>query len=42
MAGLLIEQLGYGGEFFCIGFILLLTAVYFGTMMIGIKKPAML
>ena len=42
MAGLLIEQLGYGGGFFCIGFILLLTAVYFGTMMIGIKKPAML
>ncbi len=42
VAGLLISQLGYGGGFFCIGMILLLTAMYFGVMMIGIKKPAML
>jgi MFS family permease len=42
VAGLLIGQLGYGGGFFCIGIILLLTAIYFGVMMIGIKKPAML
>ena len=42
VAGLLIEQLGYGGGFFCIGIILLLVAMYFGVMMIGIKKPAML
>lgn len=42
VAGLLISQLGYGGGFFCIGMILLLTAMYFGIMMIGIKKPAML
>ena len=42
VAGLLIGQLGYSGGFFCIGIILLLTAMYFGVMMIGIKKPAML
>ena len=42
LAGLLIDQLGYGGGFFSIGTILLLTATYFGIMMIGIKKPAML
>jgi MFS family permease len=42
IAGLLIGQLGYGGGFFCIGVLLLLTAIYFGIMMIGIKKPAML
>ncbi len=42
LAGLLIGQLGYTGGFFCIGLILLVTAVYFGVMMIGIKKPAML
>lgn len=42
MAGLLIEVLGYGGGFFCIGTILLLTALYFGITMIGIKKPVML
>ncbi len=42
LAGLLIDQLGYGGGFFFIGIILLITATYFGIMMIGIKKPAML
>lgn len=42
LAGFLIDQLGYGGGFFYIGTILLLTAIYFGIMMIGIKKPAML
>lgn len=42
VAGLLIQQLGYGQGFFYIGMILLITAVYFGVMMIGIKKPAML
>ncbi len=42
LAGLLIGPLGYAGGFFCIGSILLLTAIYFGLMMIGIKKPAML
>jgi MFS family permease len=42
VAGLLISQLGYAGGFFCIGLILLVTALYFGIMMIGIKKPAML
>jgi hypothetical protein len=42
LAGLLIDQLGYGGGFFSIGTILLLTATFFGIMMIGIKKPAML
>lgn len=42
LAGLLINQLGYAGGFFCIGIILLITATYFGIMMIGIKKPAML
>ena len=42
LAGLLIDQLGYEGAFFSIGLILLLTSVYFGMMMVGIKKPAML
>ncbi len=42
LAGLLIGQLGYGVGFFCIGSILLFIALYFGVMMIGIKKPAML
>ena len=42
VAGLLIGLLGYTGGFFCIGIILLLTAMYFGAMMIGNKKPAML
>lgn len=42
LAGLLIDQLGYGVAFFFIGIILLLTAAYFGMMMVGIKKPAML
>jgi len=42
LAGLLIDQLGYGKGFFWIGMILILTAAYFGIMMIGIKKPAML
>lgn len=42
LAGLLINQLGYEGAFFSIGMILLLTAVYFGMMMVGIKKPVML
>ena len=42
LAGLLIDQLGYGRGFFCIGTILFITATYFGIMMIGIKKPAML
>ncbi len=42
LAGLLINLLGYTRGFFCIGIILLITATYFGIMMIGIKKPAML
>ena len=42
LAGLLIDQLGYGVGFFCIGMILLLTAIYFSVMMIGIRKPLML
>jgi MFS family permease len=42
IAGLLIGELGYGVGFFCIGSILLVTAIYFGMRMIGIKKPAML
>ena len=42
IAGFLIDHLGYGGGFLCIGIMLLLTAMYFGVMMIGIKKPAML
>jgi len=42
LAGLLINRLGYSGGFLCIGIILLITAIYFGIMMIGIKKPTML
>ena len=42
VAGLLIQQLGYAGGFFCIGTILLLTAIYFGVMMLGKKRPVML
>ena len=42
VAGLLIGHFGYSGGFFWIGLILLLTAIYFGVKMIGIKKPAML
>lgn len=42
LAGILIHALGYGGGFFCIGVLLLLTAVYFGVRMIGIKKPVVL
>jgi len=42
VAGLLIGQLGYSGGFFWIGLVLLLTAILFGVLMIGIKKPAML
>lgn len=42
LAGLLIQQLGYPGGFFCIGTILLTTAIYFGMVMIGKKKPVML
>ena len=42
VAGLLINQLHYVGGFLCIGLMLLVTAVFFGVMMIGIKKPAML
>ncbi len=42
IAGVLIHQLGYAGGFFCIGTILLLTAIFFGVMMIGNKKPPML
>jgi MFS family permease len=34
VAGLLIDQLGYGMGFFCIGMILLITAVYFNIRMI--------
>ena len=42
LAGLLIHTLGYGGGFFCIGVLLLLTAVFFGVTMMGIKKPVVL
>ncbi len=42
VAGILISQWDYVGGFLCIGLILLVTAVFFGVMMIGIKKPAML
>lgn len=39
LAGFLIEILGYGGGFLCIGLLLLITAVYFGITMMGVKKP---
>jgi len=42
LAGILIHGLGYGGGFFCIGVILLLTAAFFGVTMIGIKKSVVL
>lgn len=42
LAGILIHVLGYGGGFFCIGSLLLLTAAFFGVTMIGIKKPVVL
>jgi MFS transporter, DHA1 family, multidrug resistance protein len=42
LAGMLIHFLGYGGGFVCIGLILLLTAVFFGISMMGIKKPVVL
>jgi MFS transporter, DHA1 family, multidrug resistance protein len=42
LAGLLINTYGYGGGFFCIGVLLLLTAVFFGVTMMGIKKPVVL
>src|SRR5690606_37633765 len=42
MAGILIQSLGYGGGFFCIGILLLLTAGFFAVMMVGFKKPAVL
>jgi len=42
LAGILIHALGYGGGFFCIGVILLLTAAFFGVTMIGIKKSVVL
>lgn len=42
LAGILIHALGYGGGFFCIGGLLLLTAAFFGVTMIGIKKPVVL
>ena len=42
LAGLLIHTLGYGGGFFCIGVLLLLTAAFFGVTMMGIKKPVVL
>lgn len=42
LAGLLINTLGYGGGFFCIGVLLLLTAAFFGVTMMGIKKPVVL
>ena len=42
LAGILIHTLGYGGGFFCIGFLLLLTAAFFGVTMIGNKKPIVL
>ncbi len=42
VAGFLIGQFGYSGGFFWIGLILLFTSLFFGVMMIGIKKPSML
>ncbi len=42
LAGLLIDTLGYSGGFFWIGMILGLTAVSFGLLMIGIKRPVVL
>lgn len=42
LAGILIQTLGYGGGFFCIGVILVLTATFFGVTMVGIKKSVML
>jgi hypothetical protein len=39
LAGFLIEILGYGGGFLCVGLLLLITAVYFGITMMGVKKP---
>ncbi len=40
VAGVVIEALGYGGGFFCIGLVLLITALYFGITMIGAKNPS--
>jgi MFS family permease len=42
LAGILIHALGYGGGFFIIGVILLLTAAFFGVTMVGIKKSVVL
>lgn len=40
LAGVLIQALGYGGGFLCIGLILLLTAGFFGVTIMKIKKSA--
>lgn len=42
LAGILIQTLGYGGGFVCIGLVLLVTAGFFGVTMLGIKNPAVL
>lgn len=42
LAGLLIESLGYQTGFFGIGILLLITALYFGITMTGLKKSPVL
>ncbi len=42
LAGLLINVFGFAGGFLCVGLMILLTAVLFYVLMMGIKKPAML
>lgn len=42
LAGILIQTLGYGGGFVCIGLVLLVTAGFFGVTMLGIKNRAVL
>ena len=42
LAGLLIESLGYQTGFFGIGVLLLITALYFGITMTGLKKSPVL
>jgi MFS family permease len=42
LAGILIQSLGYGGGFVCIGLVLLVTAGFFGVTMLGIKNRTVL
>ncbi|RMH31513.1 MAG: MFS transporter [Nitrospirae bacterium] len=42
LAGVLIDQIGYGGGFGVMGTIPLLAAATFGVLMMGLRRPAML